>query len=188
VALTTVVSAIGAVFGAVTVVVGGGSDAVGPDGDGELGAIGVGLVGDGGLGAIGVGLVGVGRLGAIGVGLVDVGGLGAIGVVGGVEGATIWNVDVAWGLIWLKATNVPVSMLEALESPTLGTPFQVVVSVSDCPGCSVRTAIYMGLMPAFDLQTGVPFCTTTKPSMLGPTSTMTALLELFVSVKVSCTG
>ncbi len=79
-------------------------------------------------------------------------------------------------------------MPEMGAEPPFGIPSQLAVRVRDCPGCKVSSTIYIGLPPALDLQTTAPPSVTMKPSMLGPSSTVTGRLETFVSRKVISTG
>ena len=86
-------------------------------------------------------------------------------------GEAIWkDALAAVGANWLVTVKEPVA---ATEASALASPFHVAVSVSDCPGCSVSCSRYCALMPEFDCQIVVPPCDTLKPSMLGPSVTVT---------------
>jgi hypothetical protein len=101
---------------------------------------------------------------------------------GGDGSAPIWKVAMAPpASSWLKATYLPAA--DEDDGP-LGIPPQVAESVNDFPGVRVFATINIGLIPALDRQTTTPFRSTVKPSMLGPESTVTGWLDVFVSVKV----
>jgi hypothetical protein len=107
---------------------------------------------------------------------------GAGGVGEGVAGAISNVADAPCGSSWFVTAKVPTGTPE--KRPGLGDPSHVSLSVNDWPGSSVWATRTMGLTPPFDCQTGAPFWVTSKPSIEGPSTTLSGWLLVLVSVNV----